>query len=248
VYTLTDESVRAKLAELLVGPEGRGKGAMDASTLILSIVFLALADSVNPCTFAVFTALLFISLYSFGKMRTVATGFSFILAVFIGYYALGLGLVQILTAFPNIHRALAVLGLVLGAFSIVSGIRPRFKSPIPRSVRGFMEQRIIKSYASPVASFALGLVATFTLLPCSGGPYLVGLGLISGLGEPIEAYLLLALYNLIFAVPLAAILVILLMFSSLSRKVKVLRSSKLGLMEVISGTLLVAVCLWILLT
>lgn len=248
VYTLTDESVRAKLAELLVGPEGRGKGAMDASTLIWSIVFLALADSVNPCTFAVFTALLFISLYSFGKMRTVATGFSFILAVFIGYYALGLGLVQILTAFPNIHRVLAVLGLVIGAFSFVSGMGPRFKSPVPRSVRGFMEQRISKSYASPVASFALGLVATFTLLPCSGGPYLVGLGLISGLGAQIEAYLLLALYNLIFAVPLAAILVILLMFSSLSRKVKVLRSSKLGLMEVISGTLLVAVCLWILLT
>jgi len=248
LYALTDESVRAQLEELFVGPEGSGKGVMDASTLIWPIVILALADSVNPCTFAVFTALLFISLYSFGKMRTVSTGLSFILAVFIGYYALGLGLVQILEGFPNIHSALAVVGLVIGAFSIASGVKPKFKSPIPKSVRKFIEQRISKSYASPVASFIFGLVITFTLLPCSGGPYLVGLGLISGLREPIEAYVLLALYNLIFTVPLAAILVFLLAFSSLSRKVKAIRSAKLGLMEVVSGFALVIACLWILLS
>jgi len=77
---------------------------------------------------------------------------------------------------------------------------------------------------------------------------LVGLGLISGLREPIEAYVLLALYNLIFTVPLAAILVFLLAFSSLSRKVKAIRSAKLGLMEVVSGFALVIACLWILLS
>ena len=248
VYDLVDDEVRTQLEGLVVGPGWKGGGSIDALTLVGSIVFLGLADSVNPCTFAVFTALLLISLSSFGKMRAMSTGFSFILAVFMGYYTLGLGLVQILTAFPSIHRALAFVGFVIGALSIVSGIRPRFRSPIPKSVREFVEQRIGKSYASPVASFALGLVATFTLLPCSGGPYLVGLGLISGLGAGIDAYLLLALYNLVFAAPLAAILVILLVFSSFSRKVKVLRSSKLGLMEVISGALLVAVCMWILLT
>ena len=248
VYTLTDESVRAQLEELLVGPEGRGKGAMDASTLVGSLVFVALADSVNPCTFAVFTALLLIALYSFGRIRTATAGLSFILAVFVGYYALGLGLVQILATVPSIHKVLGVVGLVIGALSIVSGIRPTFRSPVPRSIRKFIEERIGKSYASPAASFALGLVATFTLLPCSGGPYLVGLGLISCLGEPAEAYLLLVLYNLIFAVPLVAILASLLAFSSLSRKMKALRSSKLGLMETVSGSLLLITCIWILLS
>ena len=248
VYSLTDESVRVQLEEFLVGPEGKGKRGMDALGLIGSIAFLALADSVNPCTFAVFTALLFIALYSFGRMRTATTGLSFILAVFVGYYALGLGLVQILATLPNIHRVLAVVGLVIGAFSIASGVKPGFKSPIPKSVRKFMEQRISKSYASPAASFALGLVATFTLLPCSGGPYVVGLGLISGLREPIQAYFLLAVYNIIFAAPLIAILIGLLAFSGLSRRVKALRSTKLGLMEIISGSLLVAACIWILLS
>jgi len=248
VYDLTDEDVRVQLEELVVGPRGKGDGPMDALGLIGSIVFLALADSVNPCTFAVFTALLFMALFSFGRMRTASTGLSFILAVFIGYYALGLGLVQILAAVPNIHRVLAVVGLVIGAFSIASGVKPRFKSPVPKSVRKFIEQRISKSYASPAASFVLGFVAAFTLLPCSGGPYLVGLGLISGLRAPIEAHLLLALYNIVFVVPLVAILAGLLAFSSLSRKVKALRSSKLGLMEIVSGSLLAVVCMWILLT
>lgn len=247
VYTFTDEGVRAQLEKILLGPEWKKDREIDASTLIGSIVFLALADSVNPCTFAVFTALLFVVLYPFGRMRTAATGLSFILAVLIGYYALGLGLVQILTAVPNIHRVMAVVGLVIGVFSIVRGIGPKSKSPIPRSVRKFVEQRISKSYSS-VASFALGLVATFTLLPCTGGPYLVGLGLISGLGEPVEAHLLLALYNVIFAAPLIAILIGLLAFSELSRRVKVLRSTKLDVMEIVSGFLLVVACIWILLS
>ena len=77
---------------------------------------------------------------------------------------------------------------------------------------------------------------------------MVGLGLISGLREPIQAYFLLAVYNIIFAAPLIAILIGLLAFSGLSRRVKALRSTKLGLMEIISGSLLVAACIWILLS
>ena len=247
-YILTDEDVRSQLETYLVGPEGREKNRMDALRLISSILFLALADSVNPCTFAVFTALLLIALHSFGRVRTVATGFSFILAVFMGYYTLGLGLVQIFAVVPNVKTVLAVIGLVIGAFSIVSGLGPGFKSPIPKSVRRLTERRLGKSSASSVASFGLGLVATFTLLPCSVGPYLVGLGLLSGLGDPVQGHLLLAVYNIMFVAPLIAILMGLLAFSSLSRKVKVFRSTKLGLMEIISGSLLVAACLWILLS
>jgi len=247
VYTLTDESVRDELEGFLVGREDSGN-RMEALSLISSIVFLALADSVDPCTLAIFTALLLIALRSFSRMRTATTGFSFVLAVFTGYYILGAGLVQILAAVPNIHRVVAVIGLAIGALSVADGLGPRFRSPIPESIGKFTEQRIHKSYGSTVASFALGLFTAFTLLPCSGGPYLACLGLISGLGEPIQAHFLLALYNIIFAVPLIVVLISLLAFSGLSRKVKAIGSTKLGLMEIAGGCLLAAACTWILLS
>ena len=247
VYTLTDESVRDELEGFLAGREDGGS-RMEALSLISPIVFLALADSVNPCTFAIFTALLLIALRSFSRMRAAVTGFSFVLAVFIGHYILAVGLVRILAAVPNIHRVVSVIGLVIGALSVADGLGPRFRSPIPESIGKFTEQRIDKSCGSAVASFALGLFTAFTLLPCSGGPYLVGLGLISGLGEPIQAHFLLALYNIVFAVPLIVVLISLLAFSGLSRKVKAIRSTKLGLMEIASGCLLAAACTWILLS
>lgn len=176
VYSLSN--VRIQLQEFFLA-ERSEKTEINVSKLVLSITLLALTDSVNPCTFALFTALLFATLHSLGEMRAATTGFFFISAIFIGYYVLGLGVFRILVAIPHIDKALPILGLMLGVFSIIRGLKVKFKSSIPKSFRRFMELRIRKSYASIIASFVLGLIATFTLLPCSGGPYMVGLGLLS---------------------------------------------------------------------
>jgi len=245
-YFLTNEEIRNRLEELF----GREKGNVKVNPLhlVLPIVLLALADSVNPCTFVVFTALLLMALHSFGRNKTVVTGFSFILAVFIGYYALGIGLLQILVHVPFIDKVVAIIGLAIGAFSIIGGLKPHFESPVPKTLRRFMEVWISKSYTSSAASFAVGLATTFTLLPCTGGPYLVGLGLLSTLRDPIQVYLLLILYDTIFVSPLIVILTTLLAYNSFARKIKVFRTSKLGVTELVSGAILVLVCLYILLS
>jgi len=244
-YSLRDESVRVSLERLFLGEAETG---IHAPSFVSSIVLLALADSVNPCTFAVFTALLFMALHALGKTKAALTGFSFILAIFVCYYILGLGFIHLLAAIPYVEKVVASVGLAAGAFTIARGLKPKFRSPVPKALRRLIEAQINKSYISPVASFALGVAASFTLLPCSSGPYVVGIGLLSALNDPIQAYLLLTLYNTIFVAPLIAILFAVLSSAAYTRKIKAFRGAKLGVMELISGLLLVIVCLYLLLS
>jgi len=243
-YSIQDDDVRLKLEELFVGESGM---SMKASNLVSSISLLALADSVNPCTFAVFTALLFMALHALGKTRAAMTGLSFIAAVFACYYILGLGFIRILVAIPHVEEIVASIGLAVGVLSIGQGLNPKFKSPVPKPLRRFMEVQVSKSYVSPVASFALGVAASFALLPCSSGPYIVGIGLLSALNDPVQTYLLLTLYNSIFVAPLIAILFAVLFSGAYVRRIKTFRGTKLGLMELISGLLLAIVCVYLLL-
>lgn len=249
-YALSYEGVQ--LEALLLGEENGEKTKINLLDPISSIVLLALVDSINPCTFAVFTALLFLSLSSFGKIKAATVGFSFILAIFIGYYILGLGLLPVLTFIPYVDKILAAVGCVIGFLSIIRGFEHKLnayaKSLVPESFRRFIELWITKYYARPTLSFILGFIASFTLLPCSSGPYVVGLGLLSTVKESIKAYLLLALYNIVFVTPLIVILAAILASSVLAHKIKVLRSAEIGVMELINGILLVALCIYLLLS
>ena len=254
VHSLSCKDVRTRLEELFLAQEGNGKTEMNFSNLVFSITSLALADSVNPCTFALFTALLFTTIHDLAKTRSAITGVSFILAIFIGYYFLGLGVFRILVAISHLDKVLAILGLVFGISAIMRGLKVKFKHPIPKSFHRFMELRksyakkmLRKSDANVISSFFLGLTATCILLPCSGGPYIVGLGLLSILKNPIQKYLFLALYDLIFVTPLIFVLATVLVSSKISYKIKVFRSTNLGIMELVSGTLLVIICICLLL-
>lgn len=244
-YSLNDEGVRIELENLFLEEFDT---EITTSNLVSSIALLAISDSVNPCTFSVFTALLFLALHSFGKTKAAQTGLAFIMSIFLCYYILGSGLIHVLAAFSNLGKALALVGLVVGAFSIMRGLKPSFESPLPKSLKKFMELQIRKSYVSPIASFVLGVAASFTLLPCSSGPYIVSLSLLSALKDPIQTHLLLALYNTLFVTPLIGVLLAILASNTYTQKIKAFRSTRLGIMELISGSLLTVVCAYQLLS
>jgi len=241
-YAVSGKDAR-RLENLILGEK---EPTNITSKMLSSIVLLALADSINPCTFTVFTALLLIALHSLGRVRAILTGVSFISAIYICYYSLGLGLIQALTGIPHADKIVAIAGLIIGTLSLAYGLKPEFKSPIPKTLRRHLEKFLEKAYLSPAASFMLGALASFTLLPCSGGPYIVGLGILSTLKEKFQAYILLALYNTIFVAPLLMILLGVLASRRYARKVKILRGTRLGTMEFTSGLILVIICLLIL--
>ncbi len=184
-----------------------GNGACKAPPLPLTLsalVGLALSDSVNPCATYIYVVLLTsVALTEVGRRRRVlAVASAFIAAVFTGYYLLGLGIMSLFKYIPT-----AVLGFVAiayGLFVIFRAIRERSKCVAPsKGVSSVLE----KAKASIVFAVILGLIVTFTLLPCSSGPYLVFAGVISK--YPLTTSLaLLGLYNLIFVLPLIALAVL----------------------------------------
>ncbi|RLG07803.1 MAG: cytochrome c biogenesis protein CcdA, partial [Thaumarchaeota archaeon] len=102
--------------------------------------------------------------------------------------------------------------------------------------------RVSTKSAAPLA-FGMGLIVSFTLLPCSAGPYLVALSLIAGLSD-FERYSALAIYNLVFVVPLIFILISLGIAAQVSSKIKKFRSEKMTLLNLISASLLISICIW----
>jgi len=75
------------------------------------VLSCALVDSVNPCTFAVFTGLLVTTLHTIGRRRMVFSGLSFTLAIFIVYLLIGLNLARTLAIYPVAKYVVSVLAM-----------------------------------------------------------------------------------------------------------------------------------------
>ncbi len=216
----------------------------------LSILIpLAASDSVNPCTFAVYTALLATILVLGGTRKMLISALAFIAAVFTCYYLLGVGLVAVTAMLPAwFIKALAALGLAAGIYSIAVNLKGGFKSPVPEKLKKVTESALSK-VAGPLGAAGLGALCSFTLLPCSSGPYIVFAGILSRIPASALRYLLLAIYNLIFVAPLAALAAGVSLLKVKARRLKELRNERaLAVMELAAGVLLVSVCAWILAT
>src|SRR3989338_2738102 len=181
--------------------------------LLLPLVLIAaLVDSVNPCAISVLL-LTIAFLFSLGRLRgsILRTGLFYILGIFIVYLLIGLGILQALHIFGVPHfmaKVGAALLIVLGVISLVNEFWPSFpvKLGIPHSAHRKMAELMEKG--SVPTAFVLGAFVGLCEFPCTGGPYLMVLGLLHdnptywlGLG-----YLI--LYNLIFVLPLVVLLFI----------------------------------------
>ena len=216
-----------------------------------ALIGAALADSVNPCTFSVFTALLLIVATIKGLRRAGLSGIAFISAIYVAYFVLGLGLVKVFSYMSFLKYLIVILGLTLGTSALIGGIsgyrKGVFKSPLPGAFKKVTENLIEKAI-NPLTAAAAGLIISFTLLPCSSGPYLITAMLLSRMEPQMLVPLLLALYNIIFVAPLIIILAATLFLSLRLRKIKEWRSKGLPLMEAISGLLLIGISIYALLT
>ena len=180
--------------------------------LLPLIMVAALIDSINPCAFGILILTLAF-LFSLGKMRSsvLKIGGVYILGLFTVYILIGLGILQALHLFNTPHfmaKVGASLLVVLGSINLLNEFFPSFpiKLRIPQVAHHKMAE--LMNNASIPTAFLLGILVGLCEFPCTGGPYLMVLGLLhdkqtyfSGIG-----YLL--LYNLIFITPLVAILLI----------------------------------------
>ena len=172
----------------------------------------ALIDSINPCAFSVLI-LTIAFLLSIGNLRgrVLRIGSIYILGLFLVYIAIGLGLLHALHLFNTPHfmaRVGAGLLMVLGGINLINEFVPRFplKLRIPHAAHHKMATLMEKGSA-PTA-FMLGVLVGLCEFPCTGGPYLMVLGLLHDQATYARGLAYLLWYNLLFVLPLVLILAI----------------------------------------
>ncbi|WP_258084598.1 cytochrome c biogenesis protein CcdA [Thermococcus thermotolerans] len=200
---------------------------------------LAMSDSINPCTFVIYTMLLIaLSVREVSKKRLYFIGATFIAAVYISYYLLGVGLLYFAGYLPL--WVAGVAAILFGAYTLATGLMEKSRVGDKSKIR----RKIFSSDATAIGAFTLGVIVSTTLLPCSAGSYLVYAIIISKGGQAL-AFLLLALYNLVFVLPLVVILLAMGSVTESKRfsQAMVRHSRELS---VIAGLLLIAIGVWVL--
>ncbi len=216
------------------------------------ITMLALADSVNPCAFAVLTMVLISILFNNPnkKRKVLFGGLAFVLSVIIGYMFYGIVLVEIFHAVSEalrqsqqyIYDGFAVLAMILGALNIkefFSYKKGEFATEMPLSARPKVK-KIIDKITSPLGAFVIGFLVTVFLLPCTMGPYAIASGLLSSLGF-IQVLLWLLYYNLIFVLPMLAIVLLVYFGLTKAEKVSQWKDFNIKILHLIAGLLMFAV-------
>jgi cytochrome c biogenesis protein CcdA len=184
----------------------------EGTWLLPLVVVSALIDSINPCAFSILI-LTIAFLFSIGKFRSgvLEIGMAYIVGIFLVYTLIGLGILQTLHIFDTPHfmaKVGAGLLIALGAINLTGHFVPAFpiKLQIPHGAHYRMAQLMEKG--SLPSAFVLGGLVGVCEFPCTGGPYLMVLGLLHDQATRSVGLGYLFLYNLIFILPLVIILFI----------------------------------------
>src|SRR3989338_4020683 len=199
-------------------------GLSKEGTWLLPLVVVAsLIDSINPCAFSILLVTIAF-LFSLGRMRSsiLTIGGFYIAGIFTVYVFIG-----------------------LGGINLINEFFPSF--PIKLKIPDFTHKKIAQlvEKASLPTAFFMGALVGLCEFPCTGGPYLLVLGLLHDQGTYIKGLGYLLLYNIIFVLPLVLVL-LMASDNSLLSKVQRWRKSNLSRMRLFSGIAMVTLGLIIL--
>src|SRR3989338_7021784 len=218
--------------------------AVEASLPTLgTVVVTALIDSINPCAIGVLILLIStIIAGSQSRKQMVKMGLIYIAAVYVTYFAAGLGLTLFLTQIPLIFAEYISIsvGLVIISAGLIEikdfywygkGISLAIPADKAKKIH-----ELSKNLTLPGLIF-LGVFVAGVELPCTGGPYLA-ITLILSHNFNLTAVALLALYNIIFVLPLVGILLLAAAGTKI-QDIKMLKHANRAYMRLAIGLLLV---------
>ncbi|MDP2928205.1 MAG: hypothetical protein Q8N80_05355 [Candidatus Omnitrophota bacterium] len=88
-----------------------------------AVVFAGLSDGINPCAFTVIVFFIFfLALQGYRKRERILIGLAFILAVFLTYLGIGLGIFNFFYRFAGFWVVTHLLNIIIGTLSIMFGV------------------------------------------------------------------------------------------------------------------------------
>ena len=178
---------------------------------IPAFVFLGLFDGLNVCSISLLV--LFVSvLYTLNTTRkqVLFLGGIYIASIYASYFLVGLGIMLVSISLPAIPHIIARISVAIMLFFGIANVLNYFRpGTLPTSFAVSFGSRIVNYFrGATLASAVIGgsLVGLHNLpCACTGGIYPAFIALISSADFRL-GYL--ALYNLVFVVPLVSILVV----------------------------------------
>lgn len=210
---------------------------------VLTVIVTALVDSINPCAIGVLIMLISLMLaVKQSKSRMFLLGLLYIGTVGVVYFIAGLGLMRFLHSIPLVvTMVLSVVAAVVLATGGLIEIKDYFWYGKGISLR--IPARAIKTIhkmsrkITIIGILFLGFFVAAVELPCTGGPYLAIILLLSQ-NFDMTAVLLLALYNLVFILPLIVITAIVLLGGKIYN-IKRWKIKYRGYMRLVIGIMLI---------
>lgn len=219
------------------------------------VVVNGLIDSFNPCAIGVLLLYVSILLGTNSPRRFIlAFGGFYILATFVTYFLIGLGILQVIHFFGVPHFfgwVAAFLVLFIGLFYIKDYYWPFWQIPV---VSPFLSRCRMVTWNKKLTIFsalALGVLIGLCEFPCSGGIYLATVAMLSLRETFWQGVGYLVIYNTMFILPLVVIFVLATNKKMLVR-IKGWQSKTAGKAKLVSGTLMallgVGLLAWLVLT
>jgi len=192
------------------GRQGKREGIRKQLT-ILAVLGGAALDSVNPCEWGVLTLLLSTMLIiskssgSNVRSRVINAGLAFTAATYICYFLMGMGLfaaIRVTGIKHYIYIGVGILAIVVGLWNTKDFFwyEQGFNIEVPQSWRPLLK-RITRGVTSAPGAFVIGCLVSVLLLPCTSGPYVVIIGMLSDTATRMQAICWLLIYNVIFVLP-----------------------------------------------
>jgi cytochrome c-type biogenesis protein len=185
-------------------------GQANLAQLLPAVIVTGLLDSVNPCAFAVILLLLAF-LFTLRKARNqiLKLGFVYIGMIFLVYFAIGLGLLGTVRLSDDPHfvaRLGSWLLIGLGAINLIEHYVPRFPIKLHMPAFAGARARALIGKATLPATVGAGILVGLCTFPCSGGIYVSVITLLNAKTTMAWGVGYLALYNVMFVLPLIGIL------------------------------------------
>lgn len=222
--------------------EDSGRMQTKAALTLSAVVAAAAVDAINPCAFAVLIILLTSVLTAGTRRRALMAGLAFTASIYISYFLMGLGLYSAIAASGRTHMffwIVSVLAILVGLFNLKDYFwyGRWFIMEVPQSWRPRLKG-LLRGVSSVPGAFLIGFAVSLFLLPCTSGPYIVILGLLAKAATRPYALGLLAIYNLIFVLPMIIITAIICLGITTPEKAEGWRTRRLKALHLIAGAII----------
>lgn len=201
---------------------------------LFALVSAGLIDGVNPCAFAVIIFFIsFLLVYGFKNKEVIAIGICYILSIFIAYVLIGLGIFNFLFLIEKFYLAIKIFYYSIAVFCFflagcavydiiqykktkeTSGMLLQLPESFKKKInfvigKAFRGKKGTSLFRLCLFSFAVGFVVSLLEAVCTGQIYIPTIALIlkSSQSLRLKAFSYLLLYNLMFVLPLVAVLLL----------------------------------------